>query len=859
MTPSVFLRVNCLVALLTAFLASIASALDKPFDPPAPMVSRLAMDLHQVSEPVNRRVMGACVLFPPFDQQVIEQWDNVLDGSSLRVWGDNNFSKGGVDNPNLTSHWGMTMPFVKHLNAYEVSAFDPNLHIKRKARYVSETDNNLDPHHQPSHIANFIKWINKTPHPDFPDGYGITAWETWNEPQFPGTGAWDPLMYARYTLDVAHAIHAVDPTVQIGAALHEADMQWNKQLLSEIAAEDPNAISFLITHPYDFAWNRYAQDEVASYYSRVSGAAAMGPFRLAPKMQLVNEMGHGRWRLACTEWSTHPQGYGPPYHVSHDMAVAINILGMFDTFWNLHIDSANYFQMVRRPLKSGDQPDNYHFSLMGRDAQNKLTLTPPGAVFQYMGRNFRGNRLLLTHDSPAYPYELKVDRQGTVKTVQVPITVGQAAYDPKAEQLVIVMANRHRDQPAPMLLHIANFQPDSRTVQRTTITTDKPEDITPLVTADSDMILPTGTDLKFRVTLPPRSVVGLIVPGKVARTTDELFSQDMRFIRKWHVGEISDPIPGAVDHGLATELSTASQTMSYAIEGEPSGFVNIASLLEVSGRLGKLTEGYQALACTWLFSPASRTIKMSLGMDNWARLSVNGHMVLDVSQRKGLPPQPDTHRGDMPLNAGWNHLQLRLASGTKGMGFWLAIPGDDGLVVSDAIGQPVWPKQWTVMADEAAEVSAWETQRNTPRPHDKGITLSALMKVYRRAYLKWNMQLPKSVDPLNVKTKIILTPRGHRGEGKVWLRPVTGSWDEQTVTYDQQPQRGEKIEPSCDVADDKWIFESEQLDAAVRHWLSHPQQNFGLAVETSVMQYAVFASDDADADGPRLLLTFTDK
>jgi hypothetical protein len=816
------------------------------FDLPTPTASTLSMDLQQIVEPVNRRVMGACVLFPPFDQAMFEQWENALDGSSLRIWGDNNFSRGGASNPNLQSHWGMTMPFARHLNAYEMSAFDPNLHINRKARYISESDNNLDPHHQPAYIANFIHWINKTPHPDFPDGYGITAWETWNEPQFPNNGAWDPQMYARYTLDVARAIHKVDPSVQIGVALHEDDMQWNHTMLSTIAAQDPNAISFAITHPYDFSWNRYANDTVGSYYARVSGATVTGQFKLGPKMQLVNELGHGRWRLACTEWSTHPQGYVPPYHVSRDMAVAINILGMFDTFWKLHIDSANYFQLVRRPQRESDQSDAYHFSLFGRDADNQPVANVTGKVFQYMGRNFRGNRLALNHDSPTFAYEVKNARRGTVQNIDVPITIAQAAYDPKTEKLVVVMANRHRDQPAPMQL------------RRTIITTDTPEDTMPIVTVDDQLTLPTGSDLNFTVTLPPHSVVGLIMPGKIALTADQIFSQDMRFIRQWRVGEINDPITNAAHHGLDTELPTQSTTMHYAIEGQKSGYVDVASLLEVSGRISKLTDGYQALASTWLFSPTNQNIKISLGMDYWARLAVNGQWVLNVDQRKGLPPQPDTHRADIALKAGWNHLQLRLASGSKGMGFWLAIPGDDGLREDSSINEPAWPNQWTVMADQGTELSAWKEHHNTPRGHDQAITLSAQPVVLRRALFKWQMTLPKGIDPAKIKAQLLITPRGHQGTGQAWLRPVLSQWDESTSTFDDQPQRGEKLQPTCDMDQSPWIFQGPSLDQLVQQWLANPEQNFGLAVETNNLKYVVIASDDADDDAPRLILTIND-
>lgn len=60
------------------------------------------------------------------------------------------------------------------------------------------------------------------------------------------------------------------------------------------------------------------------------------------------------------------------------------------------------------------------------------------------------------------------------------------------------------------------------------------------------------------------------------------------------------------------------------------------------------------------------------------RVLVNGDLAVNMGSHEGMPAA-DTMRGKAKLRKGWNSITVRIASGSGGFGFWLAIEDNGGL------------------------------------------------------------------------------------------------------------------------------------------------------------------------------------
>ncbi|NOY79947.1 MAG: DNRLRE domain-containing protein [Kiritimatiellaeota bacterium] len=826
-----------LLGALSAAALRAGTADPTEFTVPQSGAASMRVDARAVIEPVNRRVLGVCAIYPPFDSAFTALWKGCFDGSSIRIWANTRFFDGGKKDLEVCENaWETASAFARVMGFVERIAFCPFTRIGRKAHYTSEAKNNLDPRHRPSALAAYIRWLNETPHPGAPEGFGVTGWEVWNEPQFPASGAWDADDYARYVLDCAAAVRRVAPSVEIGASLHEADRNWNRRMLGAVAARAPNAISFVVSHPYDFSWIQ-ARRRMGDYYARVSGAEVLRLERIRPKVEDVFALGHGRWRLVCSEWNTHPPGYTKPYNVSTDIATAVHIAAMFGVFWDEHVDSAQFFQLYGRGAEG-------HFSLVRRTSKGPV-LNPTGAVFRLYTRLFRGDRLAAEVTCPSWPYPGR-------ENVRVPMLFGQAARDGDKERLVLMIGNRHRDRAAAVSVTVTHFAPRVRYAQLRCVTADAPNSDKPRL-IERRVLLPPGPDPSFRLEVPAHSVSALTLGGIVPPTEDELFSQRLCFIQEWRVSRVLDP-GDAPDHGLGMPLPKTAEQPVQTLTADSTGFVNLGSLLAASGRAAALREGFQARALTWIFSPVARTVGVSLGLDYWGTVRVNGELVLDVREAKG-PPRADQYRGKARLNAGWTQLAVRVASGSKGFGFWPAVEQTGDLRFQAADSAPPWPRAWWICADRGADVNSWKGQRDRANPDRPVLQVSPKRPNLRRAYVRWpRIALPPGANSADIQARIILTSAYRRGKGRVWLRPVRAKWDPRTLTFSTQPKLGPPLPRRVDAADRTWVFQGPEIDALVRNWIAHGEANFGIAVESDIEFYAAFASDDDPLRAPRLEL-----
>jgi hypothetical protein len=87
--------------------------------------------------------------------------------------------------------------------------------------------------------------------------------------------------------------------------------------------------------------------------------------------------------------------------------------------------------------------------------------------------------------------------------------------------------------------------------------------------------------------------------------------------------------------------------------------------------------GSLAYAVTHLRVAADCDARLVYGADYFIRLWVNGTLIADVPSQGGAAIR-DRFEQHVPLRAGWNELRVKLASGTYGNGFWMAVsdPGD---------------------------------------------------------------------------------------------------------------------------------------------------------------------------------------
>lgn len=827
---------------------------------PAPKTATVSIDLRDIIEPVNRKVMGVCLMYPPFDPACAALFKGVLDGTSGRAWA------------HLTTdeQWAGFMPFVNAVGIKELFAYDPKFMggpggFKQPAKYLSEKENNLFATQQPKVYAEVIKTLNKTPHPGFPDGYGVTGWEVWNEPGFAAAGNWPTEDFARYAVDCSREIRRVEPTMDIGVPLYDGADDWrtrNPRLLRQIAAKDLNAINFVVTHPYSCNWFN-SREQFGTYYARVSSAEEVRPF-LRDVVKTVFDIGHGRWRVACTEWNTHPPAHEVQYwHISTDMAAAIHIAAMFGVFWDEHVDSAQVFEFFGPPEGA---PQLNHFHLVSKTPTG-LKVNPTGEVFRLYGRYFRGDRLTTKLDASTYTYYAqgenaqnlpKEEKPQKVK-YEIPLVFAHAAHDAANGRLVVMLTNRHLDKAAPVKIRLSNFRA-AQTGKCLTLTTkdaESTESIIQEAVATNAGGNSEDASAQFKVVLPPHSVTAVLIEGEVPLTAAEMFSKNIKWVNDWRVGTIMDPVEGSSNHGLEVSLPPSVTQPKRAIKAKADwGFIDLGAVLAEAGKFDKLSEGYQAVATSWVFSPCAREVNFSLGLDYWGTFSVNGKAVLSVQNRSN-PVGPDTHRVKTGLRCGWNRLDVRLASGSKGMGFWLGIENLKDLKFSAAPEPPAWPKQWELMAKDGAYVIDHPDGRDANYSNKEVLEISP--GPFRRAFIRWPIDKSShGIAPADLSFRMILNRAysngANSGEGKVYIRPVVEKWNALETTYNKQPKLGPPLPMTAELKSGQWVFSGKELDALIKKWFLKPGENYGIAVEGDGPSgtFGAFFNVNSPDKGPQL-------
>ncbi|MFA5055789.1 MAG: DNRLRE domain-containing protein [Dehalococcoidia bacterium] len=134
-----------------------------------------------------------------------------------------------------------------------------------------------------------------------------------------------------------------------------------------------------------------------------------------------------------------------------------------------------------------------------------------------------------------------------------------------------------------------------------------------------------------------------------------------------------------------------------------------------------------------------------------------------------------------------------------------------------------------------------------------------------RAYIQFLLgSVPSSAVIIDAKLGLFYEDNaGGSTEGPVGVYRVTGTWDETTITWDNQPAIVAGVVATTTVPaihTDDWIY--WDIDDLVQGWISGSLPNRGLTLrdtdETTFEGYKGFYSDDNGADTPKLTIQYYD-
>ncbi len=101
-------------------------------------------------------------------------------------------------------------------------------------------------------------------------------------------------------------------------------------------------------------------------------------------------------------------------------------------------------------------------------------------------------------------------------------------------------------------------------------------------------------------------------------------------------------------------------------------------LQKTFGEISAAGKGSLSYAMTRVESPEARRAELSIGVDYWAKVWVNGEVVFEPDKRPVGPPRKGESKFPISLQKGTNTILFKIHAGSNGNGFWAAItdPGD---------------------------------------------------------------------------------------------------------------------------------------------------------------------------------------
>lgn len=204
-----------------------------------------------------------------------------------------------------------------------------------------------------------------------------------------------------------------------------------------------------------------------------------------------------------------------------------------------------------------------------------------------------------------------------------------------------------------------------------------------------------GSALKVLVTKPDPKVVEARHAARKAETVRRLIGDsNAKFVfvpewRAWNEVGIFEfmkvnmnngtNMPG-LDLALPPETENAADLSWKMLKPTPSGAKGREGFV-IFDPVAPPREGNLGYARAYVYSPEERDAVFLLGADYWMQFRVNGTTCLDHAREMRLGTAPDLYefRCDVRLRAGWNLLEVKVASGSLGFAFACQVNDADGL------------------------------------------------------------------------------------------------------------------------------------------------------------------------------------
>ena len=331
-------------------------------------------------------------------------------------------------------------------------------------------------------------------------GYRFQFWEVANEPYsslWGKGGAFSSAEdYMEHFKAVAKAIRAVDPSAQIGIAIHPRNVRWGNLVLRQTAGD----YDFVVGHYYSFP--RIFQQP----FEEVVITENMRTLDLILKIQaLIREYNGSRpvYQLD-TEWGLHAGG--PAGERADYVDRNANIWGVLHRAVRMiyyaregMLRGASGWQMLNRTAGQG-------FAILFSDAPESRSMLY--WLYYYFNRHLGSELVAFEGEAPFY--KAPSDPEGAFAAPLTPLVVTR---EPNGNRLWIILANGSWQTSVPMQLRFRGFRP-ARYIG--TLLTDHDLDGKPLLPPGKTFARPFQARLvegELRGELPAHSVVFLTVEG----------------------------------------------------------------------------------------------------------------------------------------------------------------------------------------------------------------------------------------------------------------------------------------------------------------------------------------------------------
>jgi hypothetical protein len=448
------------------------------------MEATIQINLKHIIGNVNRKTLGAGLVFTPFKEHESIISKMFGKGTSARLW------PGQLTDEDFNEKKSL----IVSLAPSKLLAFPERSSLEnKKASYESENKNNLETYQQPSKIIQDITWIlSRLTQVGYPPKGQFLYWEAWNEPQHEQNGLWDADLFANYVNDLAARIKKLRLPIKVGAPLNMDDSDWNEKLCKRL---NSNVVDFLVTHYYS-VWKN-VEVPSSSFLAR-AGLGITLRERVKRDLKLTKTYGKNNWTLHCSEWNLHPPppNYDPPYDTTRDMAAALYALSAVKIYLEEGIESAQYF------LISSQQ----HFGAISIYEDGTVKVHATGAAFMLMNECLHGKLLKIELKSPEYTLKMNQkskDKNNYLESYQVPF-IEAVGCQWKNGTIKILLGNKHETKSLnPMIQGIP--LPEKVTIQ--TISDD--------MFKDKDISEPTKALIQSKslknMTLSPKSITAITI------------------------------------------------------------------------------------------------------------------------------------------------------------------------------------------------------------------------------------------------------------------------------------------------------------------------------------------------------------